>query len=492
MAYAEKLIRSWRACWYVPGRKSAVKRSGFPTKKAAEEYATEQEVDARRRHAPPDAHTLLMTTWCERWYSSLDLEPGTMRAYKSVLENHIIPTWGGRLVRDLAHADYEIAAWKKRLDKSYAPGTVNRITGALNTLLVDALAAGVIARNPAAAKPKRGRVAPKRQQRQEDRYDQIVDPLGVWLIAERCAALTGRPDEFVMMMVKYWLGLRWGEVVGLEKTCVTTSFQLTHQLYEAPGRKFYRKAPKDGSTRRLDVPPLLLEMMRYQADAVQHPKVKGKWCPCGEGLDDAYRHEPGVHLFTGMGGLPHLLGASYRPQVFAPAARGQYYEGQRQQYPVYLAQPDDWWDGGTDSEPLDVLSHVPTGKGVRAPKQPAACWAPISRGMKVHGLRHSAQALWEELGTPPGLVIDRMGHSPGRRPTDTYRHVTQPMRTDLVGKLQGELEKSLERRRAMGVESPVQVVRDLLESGDPFGRAHSKVTPDGKSRLQDVSRGRVA
>src|SRR5690606_22503365 len=233
-------------------------------------------------------------------------------------------------------------------------------------------------------------------------------------------------------MAKYWLGLRWGETVGLEKTQVTTSFQLTHQMYEAPKRKFYRKAPKDGSVRRLDVPPLLLELMRYQADTVRHPKVKGKWCPCGEGLDEEYRHEPGIHLFTGMDGLPHILGASYRPQVFAPAARGQYYEGQRQAYPVYLQQPEDWWDETTESEDLDVMSHVPTGRGVRAPQEPAACWAPIRPGMKVHGLRHSAQSLWEELGTPPGLVVERMGHSPGSLPSDVYRHATQPMRDDLV------------------------------------------------------------
>lgn len=492
MPYAEQLTKSWRACWYVPGRKSAIKKSGFPTKKAALDFAEEQEVDARRRHAPPDSHTLLMSTWAERWYSSLDLEPGTMRSYKSVLENHILPTWGARLVRDLAHADYEIEAWRKKLRKAYAAGTVARISGTLNTLMIDAVAAGLATRNPAAAKPKRGKVAPKRQQHQDSRYEHIVDPLGAFLIAERCAALTGRDDEFVMMMVKYWLGLRWGETLGLEKTQVTTSFQLTHQLHEAPGRRFYRKAPKDGSIRRIDVPPMVLELMRYQAERVAHPKVAGKWCPCGEGLEAGYRHKPGIHLFTGVKGLPHILGGTFRPQVFAPAARGQYYEGQRQAYPVYLEQPQDWWDEDTPCPPLDVMSHVPTGKGVRAPEAPAACWAPIRAGMKLHGLRHSAQALWEELGAPPGLVVDRMGHSPGHRPTDTYRHVTQPMRDELVGKLQEQAEESLERRRAMGVESPVQVVRALLESGSPFGEAHSKVTPDGRPRLHVASQGRVA
>src|SRR5690606_37223905 len=175
-----------------------------------------------------------------------------------------------------------------------------------------------------------------------------------------------------------------------------------------------------------------------------------------------YRHEPGIHLFTGMDGLPHILGASYRPQVFAPAARGQYYEGQRQAYPVYLQQPEDWWDETTESEDLDVMSHVPTGRGVRAPQEPAACWAPIRPGMKVHGLRHSAQSLWEELGTPPGLVVERMGHSPGSLPSDVYRHATQPMRDDLVVKLQEQMEKTLNRRRDLGFESPVQVVRTLM------------------------------
>ncbi|WP_174545663.1 hypothetical protein [Nocardiopsis dassonvillei] len=477
MAYAEKLVKSWRACWYVPGKKTPEKLSGFATKREARQYAEAQEAEARRiGRVRSDASQLLFRDWAQEWIEAQDLEPATLRNYRSILRNHLIRVWGEWKMTELAHADNRIAAWRRELHENYAETTINLVSGVFSTLCADAVSQGIMPRNPAARPRRRGRQAPKRQLRQIGRYEAVTGPLGAWLIAERAAALAGRDDEFVMLTAKYYLSLRLGELLGLEKAIISRSFRLERQLTEGEGR-LYWKGVKSGSERTIDVPPFLLPLLDRQARRVQHPEVEGKWCPCGEGLEDRYRHIPGIHLFTGIDGRPHWKSSMFRDRYFHPAARGLYYAGSRQEAPVYQRSAD------------DPFSFVATGQGVRRPKDPEACWAPICPEMKPHGLRHSLQALIEEKGVPKVLVMDRMGHAPGRDTTSVYSHVTPAMREHLVGVLQEAWESALEERRAMGVESPVGVVRELLE---PSSRLHSRSTPDVKSRLQTVSRGRVA
>lgn len=478
MPYAEPLKKSWRACWYVPGKKTPEKLSGFATKREAKRYAEEQEAAARRRgRVRSDASRTLFRDWATEWYNTLDLEPSSMANYRSIVENHLLPRWGEMRLRDLQNADTAIAAWARGYRGTYAQGTIDRIVGQMRRMCVDAVSAGLMTRNPMPTPRNRGRIAPKRKQRREARYEATTDALGAWLIAERAATLSGRDDDFVLLTAKYWLGLRWSEVIGLEKLGVSSQIYLTHQLHETPGAVFYWKAPKDGSERLLDVPPFLVRLLRDQASRVIHPEADAEWCPCGDTLPPEYRHTPGIHLFSGHRGEPHTRNNLFRGQYFLPAARGLYYAGEAQQRPVLQRMRE---DGGAPG----VFDAVPAGRGQRRPTDAVSCWAPICPGMKVHGFRHSHRALLEELGIPKVLMDERLGHA-DHSVSARYSHVTAGMRERLVGALQSEWERTVERRRVMGVGSPVGVVEGILG-------AHSRSTPDVRSRLQDAGRGRVA
>lgn len=473
MAYAEKLVTSWRACWQVPGKKAPEKLSGFASKKEALKHANEQEVEARRRgRVRSDASQLLLRDWAEEWYSALDLEPATLRGYRSTLTNHIIRQWGEWRLRDIAGADHAIAAWKRELLQDYAEGTVHGIMGKLVTLLGDDVDQGLIYRNPAVTRRGRGKVAPKRKQRREDRYKHVTDPLGAFRIAERAAYLSGRDDEFVLLMAKYWLGLRWGETVGLTSESVSTSFTLARQLYEHPGQRFYWKEPKGGSERPLDVPPFLIELLDHQACHGERHEAEGEWCPCGDDLPAEYHHAPGIHLFSGIDGELHQRANPFRASYFHPAAQGLYYAGTRQEFPVYLTDPQDPW------------SVAPTGKGVRPPKEPAGTWEAICAGMKPHGLRHSHRMLLEDMGTPKVLMDERLGHMDASI-SARYSHVTPAMRRRLLEGLHERWEECVGQRRKMDLPSPVPLVKSILE-GD------SRSTPDTKSRRGNRSRGMMA
>ena len=73
--------------------------------------------------------------------------------------------------------------------------------------------------------PLNGVLATARVQRACLRY--LTRPLGreVLLVAERAALLTGRDDEFTMLVTIGFTGMRWSETISLECCCSRLSDQ---------------------------------------------------------------------------------------------------------------------------------------------------------------------------------------------------------------------------------------------------------------------------
>jgi hypothetical protein len=145
----------------------------------------------------------------------------------------------------------------------------------------------------------------------------------------------------------------------------------------------------------------------------------------------------------------HWRRTGFATWLFQPAAAGW--------YPKKSPQP---------ARPVPVLADpwpgVPA-RGRGAYGSTEACWVPLAPGLTPHGLRHSHRTLMEELGTPPVLADDRMGHTDGsvqRR----YTHVTADMRTRLAEELTRRWESALDARLAMSEVSPVAVLDELLQA----------------------------
>jgi hypothetical protein len=67
----------------------------------------------------------------------------------------------------------------------------------------------------------------------------------------------------------------------------------------------------------------------------------------------------------------------------------------------------------------------------------------------------------EELGTPPKLMDERMGHEDGSVQA-RYSHVTPAMRMRLLEGLTELWEAAMDERRALASRSPVAVLDRLL------------------------------
>lgn len=62
-------------------------------------------------------------------------------------------------------------------------------------------------------------------------------------------------------------------------------------------------------------------------------------------------------------------------------------------------------------------------RGRGASQRAQTCWTLIAPGLTPHGLRHTHKSIMEEVGTPPKLMDERLGHDDGSVQS-RYSHVT--------------------------------------------------------------------
>ncbi len=502
MAYAEKRGNLWRARWRAPDGKLDSK-PGFRTRKAAEDYGSDQEAAIRNHtYVDPRAGLITLTEWVNQWYPALDLELTTLSNYRYLIEVHILPVFGHRSLASLTRE--EIATWETQLmHNGYSRRTASDARSMLITILTDAIPR-YIQVNPAERKRGKGRKGLRRIARKERGEKAWATPLQALLMAERCAALSGRETDFVMVLTVAYTGTRWSEVIGLPPECVHSGrIDINWKLYELNG-KFYKGAPKDGSMRPADLPPFLgLLLAEYLA------RMGRLTCNC---RNDKHPWCSGTqYVFLGPGN-GHYRRSNYSERFFRPAADG-WYPGRKGQSPrpaapvlvtdchAFPGRPVAPWPPAAPGETF----APPTGRGLarlvsdeRTGRCPAcgrawprrkdatlithahqgsspcpgsgqqaaedlavASWLPVLRGLTPHGLRHGLQTWMDEDGIPEVLKTERMGHEmPGMH--GVYGHVSPGMRAELAAALQERWEASLRERAQLSPRSSVPVLDRLL------------------------------
>ncbi|MFG2130657.1 LacI family DNA-binding transcriptional regulator [Streptomyces sp. NPDC048751] len=500
MGYAENLGSYWRGRYKLaPGKYATVRDADgdairFRTKAAAKKAADAEEAKllAGTKKAPPERITF--GAYVNRWYAAQDLAASTMQNYRRHIEEHLLPAFEDFAIADILSAD--IAAWEKRERAvPYAATSVKTWRATLHLILADAVDEGLRDSNPATKRRGRGKRAGRSRNRGPEKA--VTTALGILLLAERMALLSGRDDEFVGGILKGYTGMRWGEIVGLETEFVRPkSIRVEWQLYELDSGELHRCPPKDDSYRDIDTPDFLASLV-----ASHIVRTKPKPCEChglayvfrGHGAANGSVSRPGAKLVdvarragvstgtvsnvlnrpgavaeptrlkvldaitdlgyvrnAGAGELAaHWRRSGFATWLFRPAATGRYPgRGNQEEHPVpVVAEP---WPG------------IPA-RGRGASKRAEACWVPIAPGLTPHGLRHTHKTLMREVGTPPKLMDERMGHEDGSVQS-RYDHITAGMRQALMTALTGMWEEALDARRAMSPGSPVAALDALLRA----------------------------
>jgi site-specific recombinase XerC len=258
VGYAEKRGDYWRGRYKLgPGRYGTVKDSTaavmrFRTRREAEQAADEAEAKVRAgKHRDPAAGRITFGEYANRWYAGQDLAASTMQNYRRRLEEHLLPAFEAWAVADIGRSD--VPAWERRERAAgYAESSIRSWRALLHLILADAVEDELIESNPAARRRGRGKRSGRSQHRSAEKA--ITDALGVLLIAERAALLSGRDDEFVAVVLMGYTGMRWGDVVGLETQYVRPSgVRVEWQLYELDNGELHRCPPKAESRRTIVV-----------------------------------------------------------------------------------------------------------------------------------------------------------------------------------------------------------------------------------------------
>jgi integrase len=335
----------------------------------------------------------------------------------------------------------------------------------LGTILGDAAATKppLIQYNPALRPRGRGRRTGRRLERGPQRA--WVTPLQALLLAERAALLSGRDDDFTMLITIGYTGLRFGEAIGLERGYLHPGeIHIEWQLHEINGI-FHRLPPKDDSYRSprfepqlpVDLPPFLDHLLARQLQAARNQP-----CPCAKQHGGTGRYT----FLSPDGG--HYRRSNCARRVFRPACDGRYEAGPGRPVRFVIADATTWpgiplaaWPS---AKPGTTETFTPPrGRGIPVIPEDTSltCWLPIQPGLTPHGLRHSHKTWMAEDGIPEILAEQRLGHQvPGMR--GLYAHVSTRMRDDLKHALQARWEDSLRDRAALIPHSPVPLLDELL------------------------------
>jgi integrase len=499
MGYAEKRDGYWRGRYKLaPGKYGTVKDTTgatirFRTKREAQQAADAEEAKVRAgSHRDPAAGRILFSEYANRWYAAQDLAPSTMQIYRHHIEEHLLPTFQDMAMADILKAD--VTAWEKaQRAAGYAESSISGRRKVLHLILADAVEEKLRESNPAARRRGRGKRVGRSQRRAPEKA--VTTALGVLLIAERAALLSGRDDEFVAVVLMGFTGMRWGEVVGLEVSYVRpAAVRVEWQLYELDNGTLLRCPPKDESRRTIDLPDWLSALL---ADHIRRTEPAA--CPChglayvfrgnGSANGAARRVGPKLVDVARRAGLstgtvsaafnrPASVPEATRVRVELAASELGYLPGggtgqpaphwRRNGFATWLFQPavTGWYPAKAPqpARPVPLLADPWPGipvRGRNAAGRAEACWRPVAPGLTPHGLRHTHKTLMDGLGTPAKLADERMGHEDGSVQA-RYSHVTAAMRAQLLDGLTGLWHAALDARRALSPGSPVATLDRLL------------------------------
>lgn len=264
LGYAENLGSYWRGRYKLALGKYATVRDAdgdairFRTRAAVKEAADAEEAKllAGTKNAP--AERITFGAYVNRWYAAQDLAASTMQNYRRHIEEHLLPAFEDFAIADILCPD--ITTWEKRERAvPYAATSVKTWRATLHLILADAVDEGLRDSNPATKRRGRGKRAGRSRNRGPEKA--VTTALGILLLAERMALLSGRDDEFVGGILKGYTGMRWGEIVGLETDFVRPkSIRVEWQLYEPDTGELHRGPPKDDSYRDIDTPDFLASL----------------------------------------------------------------------------------------------------------------------------------------------------------------------------------------------------------------------------------------
>jgi len=198
------------------------------------------------------------------WVNRADVRPYTRQKYRSIIDAHLIPSLGAKLLGELTRADlknyYDEAQKTGRKDgrgKGLASITVRHHHELVHKALADAAMDGLIPTNPAWS-PKGQSIAPKGNYKK--RQDFLPEELIVFLDEAR-----KYPKVFPILATLAYSGARPGEILPLRFCDILrdeSALLIDQSVVLLTGGDYQRESPKtETGNRKIYVPSELLNIL---------------------------------------------------------------------------------------------------------------------------------------------------------------------------------------------------------------------------------------
>ncbi|ELB89624.1 phage integrase family protein [Rhodococcus wratislaviensis IFP 2016] len=438
MAHVQKRTTQTGAVRYVVKWRTADgkgrSKGGFPTKKAAEDYATTVEYNANRGTTfDPKAGGVAFRQAAGEWLASRhDLKPRTHAEYANLLRPKktgpiatralsIDATFGGYPLNAITRK--QISEWVRALTAAgKKPSTVRHAYFVVRMVLAQAVVDGRLTTNPA------DYVKLPTERSAAGGTPGVVDDPDMFLTAEQVTALVdSTPWPYnVLVHLAAWSGLRAAELAGLEVGDVELpavainpnarpkpgTLRVERTVIAIDGQPAYDTPKTKGSRRRVPLTPATVAVLRdYLAE---HPRSD----------------EPTAPLFPAMrlvAAKPTGLGATDASgKRIVPKAEDALAALSVEEAEARLTLD---WDA--------VLRHPTFYKAVYRPAVLRAnrLGATLPPALKFHALRHTYASLCVAAGIPPLELARFMGHAKVTTTLSVYAHLFEDDHSDAMAAL---------------------------------------------------------
>jgi len=241
---------SWVARYRTPG--GSERSKSFDRRADAERWLTGQEASKLTGGwVDPALGRMTFEEWVERWdRSTVDLRPTTRALNLGIVRNYLIPRFGRWPLSKITAADVRAMVAEEVVAGTLSPSAIRRHAIVLGTILGTAVEDGRLARNP---------VRSVKLPPEDSRRMRFLEGAELATLAEAHPAFY-RPH----VLTAGYVGLRWGELVGLALDHVDLlrrTIRVDRQLVEVSGAVSFGQPKTKAGIRTVTMPAALGEIL---------------------------------------------------------------------------------------------------------------------------------------------------------------------------------------------------------------------------------------
>ncbi|MDX3129878.1 tyrosine-type recombinase/integrase [Streptomyces europaeiscabiei] len=211
----------------------------FRTKKDADDWLADKQTEMRRGDwHDPDAGKIPFGEYAAAWIKERELTTTTRQLYGPLLRHHLEPTFGALNVAEISPP--LVRRWRAdKLAEGTGPTTVAKAYALLRAIMGTAVADLLIRRNPCTIKGASTVHTPERPTATVQEVYDLADAI--------------QPRYRVLVLMAGFLGLRWGELIGLHRRDVDLdhgAVRVRRAVAELNNGQREIKAPKSSAGKR--------------------------------------------------------------------------------------------------------------------------------------------------------------------------------------------------------------------------------------------------